>query len=133
MKRRQPARNRLFGNLTETERSIVMLPLPAPSVQTAPNLLDHALDYSRRGWSIIPVRGKVAAGLWKPFQERAAAESTLRRLFAKPDVTGIAVVTGTVSDGLAVRDFDDPVAYRRWASQHPSDAARLPTVQTSRG
>lgn len=97
------------------------------------SLLAHALAYADRGWSIIPVIGKQSAGLWKPFQIEPADENTLRRLFARQGVTGLAVVLGTVSGGLAVRDFDLVDAYRTWASEHPDDAKRLPTVKTARG
>ena len=89
------------------------------------SLLNHALDYARRGWSIIPVSGKKPLGLWQPFQEQPADDLTLRRLFAKNGVTGLAVVLGSVSGGLAVRDFDKADAYTAWASQHPDDASRL--------
>jgi hypothetical protein len=105
--------------------------LANPALQLA--LLGDALDYATRGWSVIPVRGKVAACLWEPFQRQAADETTLRKSFARICVTGLAVVTGKVSGGLAVRDFDDAGAYRTWAAEHPGDAASLPTVQTARG
>jgi len=98
------------------------------------SLLDRALAYDAAlGWSIIAVIGKRAAGLWRPFQDRLADEATLRKMFARPGVTGLAVITGQVSGGLAVRDFDDTDAYHAWASANPENAARLPTVQTSRG
>jgi hypothetical protein len=71
--------------------------------------------------------------LWKPFQRRPANEQLLRRQFAKKGVTGLAVVLGRVSGGLAVRDFDDADAYYAWARENPDDAARLPTVKTPRG
>lgn len=96
-------------------------------------LLDAALTYAARGWSIIPVVGKRAAGLWRPFQEQAADEATLRKTFAKPGITGAAVILGLVSGGLAVRDFDQADAYSIWAGANPDDAATLPTVKTARG
>src|SRR4051812_44683457 len=79
-------------------------------------LIEHALAYAARGWSIIPVREKKAAGFWKPFQDRPADRKTLRRLFALDGITGLAVVTGSVSGGLAVRDFDIAAAHHAWAA-----------------
>jgi hypothetical protein len=69
--------------------------------------LEAALTYTARRWSIIPVSGKRPVSLWKPFQARPADEKTLRRLFVKEGITGLAVVLGRVSGGLAVRDDDD--------------------------
>ena len=108
------------------------------STQSAPgkpsaNLLEHAFAYTARAWSIIATRGKKAAGLWKPFQKRRADKTTLRRMFATTGITGLAVITGRVSGGLAVRDFDRPGAYESWARANADHAAALPTVRTSRG
>jgi Bifunctional DNA primase/polymerase, N-terminal len=96
------------------------------------DLLATALGYAARGWSIIAVKGKKAAGLWKPFQTRTADEPTLRRMFER-QATGLAVILGPVSGGLACRDFDDAGAYHRWTAQHPDLAASVPTVKTARG
>jgi hypothetical protein len=96
-------------------------------------LLTAALDYARRGWSIIPVRKKKAAGKWKQFQTGAADEATLRLLFAAPHVDGLAVLLGSASGGLVARDFDTMDGYKRWAGAHPDLAGTLPTVQTARG
>jgi hypothetical protein len=96
-------------------------------------LLDAVFADTARGWSIVAVTGKRAAGRWKPYQKRRPEERTVRRMFARPRITGMAVVTGAVSGGLAIRDFDQAKAYDRWAESHPEDAARLPTVRTSRG
>jgi hypothetical protein len=108
-------------------------PEPSAFNQNEPALLDHAIAYASRGLSIIPVAGKQSVGLWKPFQNRPADGKTLRRLFAGKRITGLAVVLGRVSGGLAVRDFDEATAYHDWAAQHPDDAGRCPTVKTVRG
>jgi hypothetical protein len=104
-----------------------------PSRHNVGAFLDFALAHASRGWSIIPVIGKKASGLWKPFQQERADDETLGRLFAKKCITGLAVITGKVSSGLAVRDFDKLDAYRSWANANPGDASTLPTVQTARG
>src|SRR5258708_1406228 len=98
-------------------------------------LLEHALAYAaQRAWSIIPVKAKKAAvSFWGPFQERPADDKTLRRLFAKKDITGLAVILGSVSGGLAARDFDQADAYHAWAARYPDQASILPTVRTQRG
>jgi len=107
--------------------------LSAPQANGKGKLLDAALSYAGLGWSVIPVIDKKAAGLWRPFQERPADEATLRKMFARPEVTGLAVVCGAVSGKLAVRDFDRRDSYEAWARANPEDATSLPTVKTARG
>lgn len=46
---------------------------------------------------------------------------------------GIGVITGAVSDGLAVLDFDDPEEYIRWANANPSLSERAPCAKSGRG
>ena len=98
------------------------------------DLLTHALEYARRGWSIVPVNGKKSAlRPWKRYKAQRAPEAKLRELFARDKLSGLAVVCGPVSDGLVVRDFDTVGAYERWAWAHPELAEVLPTVRTARG
>jgi hypothetical protein len=99
----------------------------------AHDLLTVAIEYARRGMSVIPVNGKLPSTFWKHFQRQPADESMLRRLFGRNGVTGLAVILGSASGGLACRDYDDADAYRRWADAHADLAATLPTVQTKRG
>jgi hypothetical protein len=98
-------------------------------------LLDHALDYHRRGWCIIPIRAGSKAALceWKPYQEQRPDEKQLRRWFGCDRGYGLAVVLGEVSGGLMCRDFDCMQAYSSWTGVHPELAARLPTARTHRG
>jgi hypothetical protein len=107
--------------------------VPRIKKQQASKLLDASQRYRDRGWPVFPVAGKKPLGPWKAFQQEPPDQNALLRLFAKENVTGIAVVTGRVSGGLAIRDFDDGNAYQAWARTHPYDAERLPTVKTARG
>jgi Bifunctional DNA primase/polymerase, N-terminal len=111
-----------------------MAPAAAPDKsEHTPALLAEAINLARRGLSIIPVTGKKAALPWKPFQQAPADEKQLKCLFDRPDLTGLAIVLGRPSGGLAVRDFDVPDSYHAWAAEHPDEAASLPTVETARG
>lgn len=66
-----------------------------------------ALDYLRRGWSVIPVveRGKRPAIAWKAYQSRCVSEETLHDWFRRSADYNVAIVTGALS-GLVVLDVD---------------------------
>lgn len=97
-------------------------------------LLAEATAYlSKFGWSVIPVRGKVSLVQWGPFQRERPTMEKLEAMFNDRRATGIAVVSGTVSGNLAIRDFDKPDSYERWAADHPDLASILPTSKTQRG
>jgi hypothetical protein len=96
--------------------------------------LDEALSYHARGWSIIPIREKQPLiDFWKPFQKRQADPETLRKLFSRRGISGLAVIHGDVSGGLVIRDYDREDAYQQWAGAYKDLAATLPTAQTGRG
>lgn len=99
------------------------------------SVLDWALHYHKRGWSIIPIKAgtKEPCCRWKTYQKQRPDLATLRRWFRVEDGRGIAVVCGEVSGGVVVRDFDVMEGYRQWASEHPDLAETLPTVATARG
>ena len=98
-------------------------------------MLDEALNYHRRGWSIFPMKAqtKKPAREWTPYQTNIAADSIVREWFGNGSKFGIAVVLGAVSGGLASRDFDTMGGYEKWAVEHPELARTLPTVETVRG
>jgi hypothetical protein len=107
--------------------------LNGQSSESLTTLLDWALDYARRGWTIIPVRGKKAVGKWRKYQTTRPDGATLRAMFGQKGVSGLAVVLGPASNGLGCRDFDDLDSYKSWAAEHPDLARTLPTVETCRG
>jgi hypothetical protein len=79
------------------------------------------------GWCVIPVSGKRALVKWKSFQDRQPAPDDL----PMDGATGLAVLSGVASNGLVIRDFDDPAAYDAWASTRRG--LKLPTVKKARG
>lgn len=101
----------------------------------ADTLLETALGYVRRGWSIVPLRKgkKYSAVPWKVRQKTRASEDEVRKWFESGKHTGLGVVLGAVSGHLACRDFDKAECYHAWAKDYPALAERLPTVQTGRG
>lgn len=101
-------------------------------------LLSAALDYHDRGWTTFPLRWKEPAiPSWKHLRDDPdlVTRQQIRDWYGEEQaaVTGIAIVCGSASGGLAVRDYDDADAYHRWADTHPDLAAELPTVRTYRG
>lgn len=95
-------------------------------------LLSHALQYRRRGFSVIPMKAKKPTVRWTPFSRTLASEDLIRRWFARSGPDGLAVICGSVSGNLCVRDFDDLRSYEKWAEANPTLAAMLPTVETGR-
>ncbi len=97
------------------------------------SLLTEALNYLRRGWSIIPVNGKKAGVKWTCFQSRRPTVEEVQGWFGGDQHSGLAVILGPVSGGLACRDFDKEGSYEQWATQFPELAESLPTAKTPRG
>src|SRR4051812_2046254 len=88
------ARPFLAGRVTRAGSSCMSI----SSANTPSNggLLAAALDYARRGWSVIFIIDKRPATPWKPLQEQAADNTTLLMMFDNPAITGLAVVCGKV-------------------------------------
>jgi hypothetical protein len=73
--------------------------------------LDYALDWQRRGASVIPVRADKTPGVaWKPYQRAAATEAQIRQWFTRWPNYGLVCGFG----GLLVLDFDDLALWQVW-------------------
>jgi len=74
---------------------------PAVSIEAA------ALDYLRRGWSVIPLqpRSKLPLLRWEEYQHRLAGEAELAEWFYRWPEANIGVITGAISH-LTVLDVD---------------------------
>lgn len=90
--------------------------------------------YHEFRWSIIPVPfgTKVPKLQWKSFQDQRASLKNIEDWFIGRQ-TNVAIITGRVSGGVYIRDFDDADSYYRWCAEHGSLAAVCPTVATRRG
>lgn len=66
-----------------------------------------ALDYLRRGWSVVPVRAREKRPLiaWQAYQQAPPTEEEVRGWFGRWPQANLAIVTGAVS-GLVVLDVD---------------------------
>lgn len=80
-------------------------------------LLNEAKEYLARGWSILPLQGKLPAVLsWKEFQARCPTTHEVTSWFSPSVIqpTGVAVVTGRLSN-LVIVDCDTPADAEYWA------------------
>ena len=71
-------------------------------IEETGGILDAALEYLERGWSIIPVRvsgeeKKIPLIRWREFQERAPTEEEVRKWFSVWPDAGLALITGHIS------------------------------------
>lgn len=113
-------------------------------------MLDEALGYLARGWSVVPAHTAAEDGLcscrqrdctapgkhprvrWKDYQTRLATEAELRRWWQQWPDANVIVLTGKLS-GLLVIDVDPrhggDEAWRGWVRGHPV----APTPQSLTG
>ena len=104
-------------------------------------LLAAAMSYTRAGLSVIPCdrRGKrPRLRHWKPYQTQMPSPLDLMRWFGPwSRADALAIVTGRVSGGLEVLDFDAPALFTPWADtvqgNLPDLWPRLPVVRTQSG
>ena len=71
------------------------------------DVLDSALAYARRGWSVIPLwpREKRPLIPWAPYQHHRPEETEIRQWFRRWPRANVGIVTGAVS-ALVVVDVD---------------------------
>ena len=95
-------------------------------------LLEAALEYQKRGFSVIPCRpDKKPYVSWTEFQKRRAAKEEINQWWHKHPEAMIGIVTGEIS-GLFVVDCDTPEGYESVNALIP-DSTTFPIVRTQRG
>ena len=96
------------------------------------DLRTSAVEYSRRGFSVIPLRprDKRPVGTWKNAQERRLTPDEVDALWARTPKNNIGIVTGAIS-GFVVLDWDgDGTAHRQLTER---GLPETPTVTTGKG
>ncbi|ADB14952.1 Bifunctional DNA primase/polymerase [Pirellula staleyi DSM 6068] len=99
-------------------------------------VLTEGLRLHRLGLSLLPLhykQKKPAVRSWKRYQTTRPDEATIYHWWANHPERGLAIVLGQVSSCIVARDFDTMEAYEQWAASFSELAAKLPTVETSRG
>ncbi len=75
----------------------------------AQNQMENAaLEYAKRGWSVIPIRPQSKTPLlptWKEYQQRIATEDEIKGWFRTRPDANVGIVTGRIS-GFVVLDVD---------------------------
>jgi len=94
-----------------------ILPHTIETGQVRTARLAAAVAYVRRGWPVVPVRGKRPLVPWREFQRRRPTEDELRRWLETDPPPELAVVTGAFS-GLLVLDVDGDAGERALAGRH---------------
>jgi hypothetical protein len=81
-------------------------------------VLDYALEYSSRGYSVIPIEYSTKRAIveWDVYQKRKPSDSEINTWFGSNQPKNIAIVCGQVSGGLVVTEFDVPSHYESFCS-----------------
>lgn len=81
-------------------------------------ILDAARRYTSSGLSVIPIRlggnKDPACESWEPFSDKIATDAELVSMFSRR--VGIGIISGKVSGGLEILDFDKPGIFEEWLS-----------------
>src|SRR3989344_1989681 len=90
-------------------------------------LYKTTLSYLKRGFSIVPVKGKVALVNWREYQSKLPTKEEVEDWFLNLNPTGVAVLCGKISN-IVVLDIE-----ANEASIDSLDIPKTPTVRSGGG
>lgn len=98
-----------------------------------PSMLEYALRYRRRGFSVIPCKkDKKPYIKWEPYQLQKPSEEEIKKWWSDNPNANIAIICGHVS-GVDVLDLDSQEAFDTVNDFYLSDTFETPTVKTPKG
>ena len=96
-------------------------------------MLEYALRYRRKGFSVIPCKkDKTPYINWKPYQLQKPTEDEIRQWWEKWPNANIGLPCGQVS-GIDVLDVDTEEAYQNLTEFFLNDSFQTPVVKTPNG
>ena len=96
------------------------------------NLLDAALAYAEKGFSVIPIQSDKKPFLkWESCQKRRSTPEEIREWWSKWPSAMVGIVTGAIS-GISVIDVDESQGHEELQKYVP-DSLLMPTAMTPRG
>lgn len=95
-------------------------------------VLEAALSYRERGYSVIPVKkNKKPFISWEEFQKRLSTSEEIKGWWRKWPSANVGIVTGKVS-GICVIDIDEPEGFEAIQEYIP-DSLEIPAARTPKG
>lgn len=96
------------------------------------NILEAALAYAERGYSVLPLVGKKPAIDWTERQHKIASHGQIQAWERKGWLTNVGIVCGRISGNLVVIDLDGLTAIAAFETRWP-DLLDTYTVATGSG
>ena len=101
-------------------------------------LINVALYYHRKGINVVKAyyKGKCPPknGEWEKYKTERVPESKVYEWFGPgTSYSNMSAISGPISGGLTVLDFDSSKVYEHWQERKPRWAAKLPTSKSGRG
>jgi len=94
-------------------------------------MINEALQYLEKGYSVIPVHNKRPLVPWEAFQKRLPTEQEVNIWFKKWPKSGLGIITGQLSN-LTVVDIDSKQGETE-ANKYLPETLETPVSQTQRG
>lgn len=101
-------------------------------------LIDWVLYYDRKGINVVKAyyKGKFPQknGEWEKYKTERVPESQYYEWFGPgTSYSNMSAISGPISGGLTVLDFDSSTVYECWQQRKPRWAVKLPTSKSGRG